>query len=301
MDLRLQACAVLLVGGTRGIGRETARLLAEEGARVALIARDVNALEETAAEIRQFGGESICIAADVTDADRTAKAVAEAAKALGGFDAAIHAAGRGFRGRVVETDEATWQEAFDLDFFAAVRIVRLITPHMKAGGRIVLLGAASAKQPQPGQAPSNTAKAALANLTIGLAQELAPNLVVNCIAPGRILTERRHRRAAADRPPGTSVEDLLRDEAAGIPLGRLGHPREVAGVVVFFASPWASYTTGQSIIVDGGLVRVDAALPERHVHGHRGAQPVPPQVRKRKRVAVQEDRRPCRLHRLGEG
>lgn len=247
---------MLLVGGTRGIGRETARLLGEEGARVALVARDPAALEATAADVRRAGGEALTIAADVTHVDQSTRAVREAAAAYGAFDAVIHAAGRGFRGAFVEIDEATWREAFELDFFAAVRIVRLAVPHMRKGGRIVLIGAASAKQPHLRQSPSNTAKAALSNLTASLAEELAPDLVVNCVAPGRILTERRRDRAAAEgRAAGQSLDERLQHEAADVPLGRLGDAREVAGVVVFFASPWTSYTTGQSIIVDGGLVR----------------------------------------------
>lgn len=247
---------MLLVGGTRGIGREAARLLGEEGARVALVARDRAALEATAADVRRAGGEATTIAADVTKVEQATRAVREAVAALGAFDALIHAAGRGFRGAFAEIDEATWREAFDLDFFAAVRVVRLAVPHMRKGGRIVLIGAASAKQPHLRQSPSNTAKAALANLTVSLAEELAPDVIVNCVAPGRILTERRRDRAAAEgRAAGQSLDDRLRHEASDVPLGRLGDPREVAGVVVFFASPWASYTSGQSIIVDGGLVR----------------------------------------------
>jgi 3-oxoacyl-[acyl-carrier protein] reductase len=256
MDLHLRGSAVLLVGGTRGIGREAARLLAEESARIALIARDRAALDATAADVRGRGGEAHAIPADVTDPEQAARAVRTAADALGPFDALIHAAGRGFRGAFRDIDDATWREAFDLNLFAAVRMVRLAVPHMRKGGRIVLLGAASAKQPQRRQSPSNAAKAALANLTTGLAEELAPDLVVNCIAPGRILTDRRRDRTAAEaQAAGESLEERLRTDAADVPLGRLGEPREVAAVVVFFASPWASYVTGQSIIVDGGLVR----------------------------------------------
>ncbi|OFX28811.1 MAG: hypothetical protein A2Z07_07365 [Armatimonadetes bacterium RBG_16_67_12] len=255
MDLRLRGSAILLVGGTRGIGREAARLLGEEGARVALIARDPLALEATAAEIRALGGEASAFPADATDLGQAARAVREAAATMGPFEALIHAAGRGFRGAFMEIDEATWREAFDLNFFAVTRIVRLVVPHLNRNGRIVLIGAASGKQPHRHQSPSNTAKAALANLTTGLAEELAPDLVINCVSPGRILTARRRDRAAEGRAAGETLDESMRREAEGIPLGRMGDPREVAGVVVFFASPWASYTTGQSIIVDGGLVR----------------------------------------------
>jgi 3-oxoacyl-[acyl-carrier protein] reductase len=256
VDLRLRDGAVLLVGGTRGIGREVARLLGAEGARVALIARDAGALADTAAEVDRLGGRAAVFAADVTDAQAAARAVGDAARTLGSFDVLIHAAGRGFRGAFLDLDDAVWREALDLNVLAPARVVRLAVPHMKSGGRIVLLGAASAKHPQYRQSPSNAAKAALANLTAALAVELAPDLVVNCVAPGKILTERRRERLEQEaRAAGRPVEDRLRDDAAEVPLRRLGTPADVAGVVLFFASPWAAYTTGQSIIVDGGAVR----------------------------------------------
>ena len=93
MDLRLRGSAIVLVGGTRGIGRETARLLGQEGASVALVARDPSALETTASEVRHLGGQAVTVVADVTDTDQAARAVREATAALGSFDALIHAAG----------------------------------------------------------------------------------------------------------------------------------------------------------------------------------------------------------------
>ncbi len=257
MDLQLRGNAVLLVGASRGIGRETARLLGTEAARVALVARDAAALEETAADVRRAGGEAVLVAADVTDPQAAAAAVQRAVEALGPLDVLIHAVGRGFRGAFLEIDEATWREAFELDFFAAARILRLAVPHLRRGGRIILLGAASARQPSRGQSPSNAAKAALANLTRSLAEELAPaGLTVNCVAPGRILTARRRERLEKEaRARGVSPADRFRDDAVDVPLGRLGDPVDVAAMVVFLASPRASYITGQVVIVDGGLVR----------------------------------------------
>jgi len=203
-----------------------------------------------------MGGQAFTIPADVTDPQQAAHAVRGAADALGTFDAVIHAAGRGFRGGFLELDEATWREALDLNLLAPVRILRLARPHMTGAGRVVLLGAASAKRPSERQSPSNAAKAALANLTAALAVEFAPEIVVNCVAPGKILTDRRRDRAAAEaRDAGQPLEEHLRELARDIPLGRLGDPREVAAVVVFLASPMASYTTGQSVIVDGGWAR----------------------------------------------
>ena len=258
MELQLKDKAVLLVGGTRGIGLATARLLAEEGARTVVVARDSEALEKTRDETRRAGVEAISVAADITDADQAQRAVREAVKALGPLNALIHAVGKGFPGAFMEVDETSWRRAFELDFFSVVRMVRLSVPHMENGSRITLLGAASAKQPRFEASLSNTAKAALLNLTVSLAEELAPiGICVNSVGPGRVLTERRQQRLEKDgRGRGLSLEDALREDATDIPLGRLGEPEEVAAMAVFVSSPRASYITGQSILVDGGLVRV---------------------------------------------
>ena len=257
MDLFLRGKSVLLVGGTRGIGRDVARLLAEEGARLALVARDPVELGATVKEVQSGGGEAVPIAADVTVAEEAERGVREAAEALGSFDALVHAVGRGFPVAFTDTDEATWSRAFELDFFSVVRIVRLALPHMTSGGRVVLLGAASAKQPRFEASPSNAAKAALVNLTRSLADELASKgICVNNFGPGNVLTERRRQRLETKaRERGLSLADALREDAADVPLGRLGEPGEVAAVAVFLASARSSYVTGQSVLVDGGLVR----------------------------------------------
>jgi len=257
MDLALRGRSVLLAGGTRGIGRAAAEMLGEEGARVALIARDIAALDDVATRVRRRGGEAVAIRADVTDAAQMERAVQEAVAALGRFDAVIHTVGRGFRGPFLELSDAAWREAFEVDFFAAMRLVRLAIPHVPRGGRIVLLGSASGKQPQLGQSPSNAAKAAVANFTRSLADEVASlGITVNCVAPGRILTERRRRRLIDEgKQTGLSPEAAFLEDAHDVPLGRLGEPEEVAAMVVFLASPKSSYITGQAIVVDGGLVR----------------------------------------------
>ncbi|MCS7235901.1 MAG: SDR family oxidoreductase [Armatimonadota bacterium] len=254
MDLGLRGQRVLVVGATRGVGRAVARLLAEEGARVGLVARDGAALVRLAEELRGLGAEADWQAADVTDPTQATAAVRRLC--AGGVDALVHVAGSGVRVPFAEATDEVWRASLELNLLAAVRVVRLALPHLRDGARVVLLGAASGKRPHLGQSPSNAAKAALANLAASLAEELAPRVLVNCVAPGRILTERRLARlqeAAARR--GVPLAEAVAEDAEEIPLGRHGRPEEVAAVAVFFASPRAGYVTGQTVVVDGGWVR----------------------------------------------
>jgi 3-oxoacyl-[acyl-carrier protein] reductase len=254
MDLRLEGQRVLVAGASRGIGRATALLLAEEGAHLRLLARDSEALARVATEVAARGAEVQWAAADLTQPEQAGSVLRHLCE--GGLDAVVHVAGGGVRSRFAEATDEVWLRALELNLLAAVRVVRTVLPFVRDGGRLVLVGAASGKRPHPGQAPSNAAKAALANLTASLAEELAPRLVVNCVAPGRILTERRLRRLEEEASwRGLPLEEVVREDAAEIPLGRHGRPEEVAAVVVFFASPRAGYLTGQTIIVDGGWVR----------------------------------------------
>lgn len=194
-DLRLRGKAVLLAGATRGLGRAAAQLFAEEGASLTLIARDAAALNDVRIEVEARDGTAVVVAADLTDATQAAEALRAAAGAVGPFHAVVRALGRGFRDAFTELPDAVWREAFEVDILAPLRLVRLTLPHLPARrtrrAARCRIGQAAASRP----GPSNAAKAALANLTRDLADELAPaGVAVNCVSPGRILTDRRRDR-----------------------------------------------------------------------------------------------------------
>jgi 3-oxoacyl-[acyl-carrier protein] reductase len=260
MNLGLEGQVALVTASSQGLGRAVARELAREGASVAICARHADPLECTAAEIRQeSGGQVLAVPADVTvgpDVEALVEAVLER---FGRVDILVTNAGGPPPGEFVDLEPHHWEAAVDLTLMSAVRLCYAVVPAMRAhgGGAIVGMTSVSVKQPLANLILSNSVRLAVVGMMKTLADELARDHIrVNCVCPGWTRTERVNQllEARAERN-GTEVADELARITASIPLGRMGTPEEFARAVAFLASPAASYITGVSLLIDGGMYR----------------------------------------------
>lgn len=253
MDLGLSGKVVMVTGASRGLGRATARALAEEGARISICARGAEALEAAADEFRAAGREIFAEPTDVTDPAQARRWVENTLKHFGGIDILVNNAGGARPGTLAELPESAWRESFDANFFSAVGLARLCAPEIekRGGGAIVNISSIYGRE-AGGAIAYNASKAALISFTKMLARELAAKGIrVNSVAPGSILYpggswERRFRHN-----PEFERDFISHD----FPAGRLGRPEEVAYAVVILASPRASWITGACLPVDGAQGR----------------------------------------------
>ena len=253
MDLLLRGKSAIVTGSSRGLGLASARALAAEGCRVCLCARGAVALERAAEELRALGPDVIAVAADLSAADGAAAVVDAAVKAFGAVDILVNNVGTAKGADIVTTNDAEWQEAFDHTLYPAIRMSRLVVPHMRrqGGGSIVMIASIWGRE-SGGRMTYNAVKAAEISLAKSMAQQLAKdNIRVNSVAPGSILFPGGSwdRRQQAD-PAG--IAEFIRTE---LPFGRFGRAEEVGAVVAFLSSPRASWISGSSLPVDGAQSR----------------------------------------------
>lgn len=253
MELGLKNKVAVVTGGTEGIGKATALRLAQEGAHVAICARRKEPLDDVGAEIQKFGVQGLAIAADMSkaaDVERFMKAVIDR---FGRIDILVNNAGTSMRGAFLEVDDGMWSADIELKVFGAIRCTRLAVPHMKkqGGGRIVNITISSAKQPGAQSMPTSVSRAAGLAITKALSKEFAQdNILVNTVCIGKIKSGQHERRFKKD---GMSADEYYSRMAKDIPMKRVGESEEVANVIAFLVSDAASYVTGSSINLDGGI------------------------------------------------
>jgi 3-oxoacyl-[acyl-carrier protein] reductase len=260
MNLGLKDRVALVAASSQGIGRATAEAFAAEGCRVAMCARNQQTLQAAAENIRRrYNAEVLAEAFDVTDATTVQRFVADVAKKFGSVDICVtNAGGPPAKGFLAATlDE--WQRAIELNFLSTVYFAREVIPYMqrKHWGRIITLTSITTKQPVADLVLSNAVRAAVVGLVKSLANEFGKDgILVNNVGPGFTATDRLKELAAArSSASGKTEQELFDAWAADAPLKRLGEPREVAETIVWLASDAASYITGQTILVDGGMYK----------------------------------------------
>jgi 3-oxoacyl-[acyl-carrier protein] reductase len=261
MDLGIEGRAAIVTGGSRGIGRETARALLEAGARVAICARTRETLEEARAELEaKSGGKVLAVVADMAVEGDIERLVSEASRHWGGIDILVNNAGTMYSGRFDALTEAGLRTQLDTKLFGFMRAIRLVAPGMRARrwGRIVNIIGGAGKEPDPYMFGSGMTNSALLNLTKSLSTEFgADNVLVNAVCPGWVDTGLWRRNAAglASELGAGSEDEARRLAARKNALGRFGRPAELADAIAFLCSERASFITGVSINVDGGRLK----------------------------------------------
>ena len=258
MDLGLDGKIALVAASSRGLGRAVATALAREGARLVMCARQRDDLEAAADRICADTGAEVCtVALDLSQQEGPARFVQTAVEQLGGVDILVTNVGGPPPGSFAEIDDQAWSQAFEQLVLSTVRLIRQAAPQMarRRSGRVINIASIAVKQPIPGLLLSNALRAAVVGLAKTLAGELAPQgILINTVCPGRIATDRLLELDQEQaRQSGMALEQVRLEAQRLIPLGRYGQPEELASLVTFLASSRASYITGTTFLVDGGL------------------------------------------------
>ena len=258
MDLGLKGRGVIVTGSSQGMGRAAAELFAREGAQVAMCARTEKPLREAADQIHKAtGAEVYAEPLDVTDEAAVRRFVEQVAKQFGRIDVCVaNAAGPPAKNFLsVSTDD--WRKAIDQNFVSVVYLSKAVIPYMQRHrwGRIITITSVSVKLPIPDLVLSNAVRTGVVGLVKSLSNEFGKDgILVNNVAPGYTATDRLKELAGTRAlAAGVAPEKIYEQWAADAPLKRLADPKEVADVIVWLASERASYITGQTVVVDGGI------------------------------------------------
>jgi len=249
----LEGQVAIITGGGSGIGAATARRFATEGATVAVFDRDAETASAVAAEVNGHA-----YALDVRNGDEVSEVIDRVAQTVGQVDIIVNNAGTGDLRPLHTVDDKLWHRLIDVNLTGTFNATRSVIPYMleTGGGAIVNVASVSGLAPTRNEAAYSADKAGVIALTKSGALEYGPTVRVNCVAPGHV------------RTPMTAVWDQMPDAfapiAEAIPLGRIGEADEIAEAILFLASDRASYITGQTLVVDGGVILpqagTDAAL-----------------------------------------
>jgi 3-oxoacyl-[acyl-carrier protein] reductase len=264
MDLGLKGRACAVTGASRGIGRETARMLCAEGANVLLIARSQERLAEAALACAEEQGEAATLVLDITDEDAGEKIVAESSEHFGQLDVLVNNAGTAQRRDLFEIPDEDWKASFDLNVMAPMRAMRAAVPQMaeRGWGRVVNIASSSGKRPSASTPEYSVAKAAELSLSRLFADRYAKQgVLVNAVCPGPVASELWMEPGGlldqtVEMSGSRSRDEVWEEVKSQRPIGRLAEVEEIAAAIVFLCSDQASFVSGSAWSVDGGTVQV---------------------------------------------
>lgn len=244
----LQGRVALITGASSGIGRGLGQALAAAGAKLILVARRIDRLDETAQSIRRAGGEAACIETDLTDRRQLARCIERAPAPFGAPDILVNAAGINLRRAALEVSEEDWDKTLEINLTVPFRLAQGLVPGMQAKGwgRIINIASLQSVRAFPNSIAYGASKGGVVQLTRAMAEAWSGSgITCNAIAPGYIPTE----LTASITANPAAVADL----AARTPVGRVGRVEDLHGAALFLASPASAYVSGQTLFVDGGF------------------------------------------------